>query len=145
MKPTSSTGRSRPRRSTATTTISTSSGPARTSPPTRKTSSSVDGDLPGTDDEVLRVGGDVLAGPELVEIVVVAVDLLGRDRPVELVGFILLRRVEVGGRVGPLSAGRRDTGAQRECRGYAEPKTLQDGPTVGVDRLWRGQPLGNFP
>ncbi len=47
----------------------------------------------------LRLVGDVLAGAEFVEIVVVAVDRLVGDRTVELVFFVALGRIEIGARV----------------------------------------------
>ncbi len=106
----------------------------------------VDRDLPRADDEVLRVGGDVLARPELVEIVVVAVDLLGRDRAVELVGLVLLGGVEVGRRVGIFSACQRDAGTQRgRPWPHRAPKPFENRPAIHVDRLRRRRSAQEFP
>ena len=53
----------------------------------------------GRDAQRLRRRGDDLGRAEFVEIVVVAVDLLVGDRPVERVFLVALGRIEVGGRV----------------------------------------------
>lgn len=80
-------------------------------------------DLPRPDDEILRVRRDVLARAELVEIVVVAVDLLRRDRLVDLVGFVSLGRIEVGCRV---ALGACDTGLHGKSGGEAQAERFQD-------------------
>src|SRR5829696_2659015 len=46
--------------------------------------------------------GDALRRAELIEVVVVAGELLRRDRPIEGVGLVPFRRIEVEGRIGAL-------------------------------------------
>ena len=59
----------------------------------------VDLHRPRPDRQFLRLVGDFLGRIEFVEIIVVRVDLLVGDRPVERVFRVALGRIEIGGRV----------------------------------------------
>ena len=69
-------------------------------------------------------GGDALRRAELIEVVVVAGELLRRDRPVERVGLVPFRRIEVEGRIGALG----------ERRAPPEGEPAGDGAAAGEKR-----------
>jgi hypothetical protein len=52
--------------------------------------------------ERLRGGGDGFLRAKFVEIIVVAVDLLVGDRPVEHIFLVALGRIKIGGRIGQI-------------------------------------------
>src|SRR5829696_8871725 len=79
---------------------------------------------PGPGLEGSRRGGDALRRAELIEVVVVAGELLRRDRPVERVGLVRFRRIEVEGRIGALG----------ERRALAEGEPAGDGAAAGEKR-----------
>ena len=79
---------------------------------------------PGPGLERPRRRGDALRRAELIEVVVVAGELLRRDRPVERVGLVPLRRIEVEGRIGALG----------ERRAPPEGEPAGDGAAAGEKR-----------
>ena len=105
----------------------------------------VDLDGPRPQLERLGVAGDLLGGAEFVEIIVVGVDLLVRDGPIEHVLLVALDRIEVGGRIGQV--GRRaapgPSGATSDDRGHSGRR--QEGAAIEEQVLGGGVTLGNFP
>src|SRR5262249_54594340 len=103
----------------------------------------VDLHRPWPDRQRLRGGGDRFRGAELVEIIVVAVDLLVGDRPIESIFLVPLGGIKIGarirqlGNVGQALSVRRvwrkwdSTGGSGQYPPAAEGQTLRRGKTIG--------------
>src|SRR5262249_29732779 len=101
---------------------------------------------PGADAQLLRRLGDVLAGAEFVEIVVVGVDLFGRDRAVADPVFLdALEGIEILGRIGNLGDALRRCEAGKKRRGSKSRARCQECTTVQEHALRRRLMLGDFP
>src|SRR5215211_811872 len=87
-------------------------------------------------------GGDALRGAELVEVVVVAGELLRRDRPIERVGLVPFRRIEVERRIGAL--GERRAPPKREPAGVGSA-AREKRPAVDEHRFGRRLRFRDLP
>ena len=105
----------------------------------------VDLDGPRPDLQRLRLLGDVLARIELVEIVVVAIDLLVGDRAVEGERRVSLAGIKIDGRIGLVGDAlrQRDAGSEARrsnARGRTEKRTA-----VEEQMLRRGAAFWHLP
>jgi hypothetical protein len=103
----------------------------------------VDLDRPGAQLERLRRLGDVLAHAEFVEIVVVEIDLLFRDRAVERERLVALDRIEILGRIRQVADALRARNARRQHQRGRAGRRQEGAPVEQV--LRRGKAFRDFP
>ena len=106
-------------------------------------------DRPGADGQFLGEAVDLLLRAELVIIIVMRGEFLGRQRALQFEGFVLGDRIESGARIGftAFAVPSQGTAGQRRSGGRAADRaqTLEHGAAVKKHRFRRRRALTDFP